>query len=384
MSHGDIYKATCKVNGKNYIGQANKFQGKLSDKWGYIKRWKSHVYEALHSKSDHCSLLNNAIRKYGPENFIIERIDEADDQDELDELETKYIEEYNSLVPNGYNLDTGGKKGYKVTNETKNKQSKVRLGMRKNKASRKYPEDNNLPKYIIAVRRNGIKKGFKILNFPIGVDKPEYINKYFNFTDFINENQCLDYANDYLENLKIKYNFVSKNSVENEDEVKPVPQKKNEKKKHELPPYIFPMHSKDSRRLLLGYYVEGPDYPFQVFTGKTNRWNLNAAKKYILLIDIKKCDENFEIPPLPDDLPKTRLRKNVNDNKLPKYMFSYKDYSNKNTNKIIGFYLKIDKLIINDKPYSKKFTIPTQTLEQKYDDCIEELRKQLTTHNITD
>ena len=152
----------------------------------------------------------------------------ADDQDELDELETKYIEEYNSLVPNGYNLDTGGKKGYKVTNETKNKQSKVRLGMRKNKASRKYPEDNNLPKYIIAVRRNGIKKGFKILNFPIGVDKPEYI-KYFNFTDFINENQCLDYANDYLENLKIKYNFVSKNSVENEDEVKPVPQK-NEKK----------------------------------------------------------------------------------------------------------------------------------------------------------
>ena len=111
---------------------------------------------------------------------------------------------------------------------------------------------------------------------------------------------------------------------------------------------------------------------------------LKCAKKYILLIDIKKCDENFEIPPLPDDLPKTRLRKNVNDNKLPKYMFSYKDYSNKNTNKIIGFYLKIDKLIINDKHYSKKFTIPTQTLEQKYDDCIEELRKQLTTHNITD
>ena len=50
------------------------------------------------------------------------------------------------------------------------------------------------------------------------------------------------------------------------------------------------MHSKDNRRLLLGYYVEGTDYPFQVFTGKTNRWNLNAAKKYILLIDIKICD----------------------------------------------------------------------------------------------
>ena len=32
----------------------------------------------------------------------------ADSQEELDLLEEKYIAEYNSLAPNGYNLRTGG------------------------------------------------------------------------------------------------------------------------------------------------------------------------------------------------------------------------------------------------------------------------------------
>lgn len=383
MSYGDIYKATCKVSKKSYIGQAKKHQGKFDDNWGYIKRWNSHIYEALNSEKDHCSLLNNAIRKYGAQNFTIERIDESDDQDELDELEIKYIQEYNTLVPNGYNLVKGGKKGNKVSQETKVKQSNVRLGMRKNKASRKYVEDNDLPKYIIAVRRNGDKKGFKILNFPVGIDKPEYLNKYFNFTDYKNEKDCLDSAIHYLENLKKEYKFICKNDVENENEVKQVSTKKTEKKQHQLPPYIFPIHSKDNCRLLLGYYVFGPDYPMKEFTDKTNRWNLNTAKKYILQIDIKKCDETFEIPPLPDDLPKTRLRKNKDDNKLPKYIFSVKDRKNKDI--IIGFTVLINQIKKdNGKSYSKTFIDPMQTLQKKYDDCIEELRKQLITNNITD
>jgi hypothetical protein len=89
MSYGEIYKATNKVNGKIYIGQCKKYQGKFDDVWGYEKRWKSHIYEALHSKDDHCSYLNNAIRKYGADNFILERIAEADDLEELDDSQKK-------------------------------------------------------------------------------------------------------------------------------------------------------------------------------------------------------------------------------------------------------------------------------------------------------
>ena len=74
---GDIYKLTSKTSGKCYIGQAKKFMGKDDDKWGYIKRWKTHVYEATSDKKDHCSVLNNAIRKYGKEDFIVELLCES-------------------------------------------------------------------------------------------------------------------------------------------------------------------------------------------------------------------------------------------------------------------------------------------------------------------
>ena len=95
MSYGDIYKATCIITNKSYIGQAKKHQGKFDNKWGYEKRWNSHIKEALKSKSDHCSYLNNAIRKYGYKNFTLELVDEADTKELLDELE-KHI--FNSLI----------------------------------------------------------------------------------------------------------------------------------------------------------------------------------------------------------------------------------------------------------------------------------------------
>lgn len=392
MSYGEIYSIKCKTSGKYYIGQCKKYQGKYHDKWGYLKRWSSHIYEALKSNNDHCSYLNNAIRKYGYDDFIIEKIDETYDQIELDKLEKFYIKKYNSFVPNGYNLDSGGKNGYIVSDETKQKQSKNRLGMRKNKPERKYSEDNILPKYIVAVRnKNGVIEAYKILNFPIGINEPEYISKYFYLSKKknITKQDAYDNAIEYLNELKKDYFFISKNktydengfSDSDEDEIKPIPSKKTERKKHQYPPYIEPIYTNDDRRLLIGYCVDGPKYPKKEFTGKTNRWNLNSAKKYILKIDIQNADEIFEIPPLPDDLPKTRLRKNINDNKLPKYMFSIKD--DENIKGIKGFSLKINKIIDeNGKSLSKTYSNPEKTLEQKYIECINELRNQLKIHNI--
>ena len=43
------------------------------------------------------------IEKYGLENFAFEILDSASSQEELDEQQLKYIEQYNSLEPNGYN-----------------------------------------------------------------------------------------------------------------------------------------------------------------------------------------------------------------------------------------------------------------------------------------
>jgi group I intron endonuclease len=103
---GTIYILKNKLDGKCYIGQT-------------IQK----VYNRLRDHRKAKSYIGNALRMYGEENFeriIIENVPD----DELDELEKKKIIEYNSLVPNGYNLDSGGNLNKHHHEETKKKMSK--------------------------------------------------------------------------------------------------------------------------------------------------------------------------------------------------------------------------------------------------------------------
>lgn len=50
------------------------------------------------------------MRKYGIDNFLIEKIDSADSPEELGEKERLYISQFNTQVPNGYNLTAGGER----------------------------------------------------------------------------------------------------------------------------------------------------------------------------------------------------------------------------------------------------------------------------------
>lgn len=95
--YGNIYKITNLINNKIYIGQTI---------YSIEERWKAHCTCVKYN--NHHSLFHNAIRKYGEENFKIELIDTADTFEELNEKEIKYIKEYNSLTPNGYNMTEGG------------------------------------------------------------------------------------------------------------------------------------------------------------------------------------------------------------------------------------------------------------------------------------
>lgn len=101
-----IYKLTNKITGKSYIGQTI-----LKNPW---RRIRTHF---LSSPSKKRYYINNAVIKYGKENFSWEIIDKADTQEELDHLEIKYIREHNTLTPNGYNEKTGGRGGSKMTPE---------------------------------------------------------------------------------------------------------------------------------------------------------------------------------------------------------------------------------------------------------------------------
>lgn len=107
-----IYKVTNKVNGKMYVGQ-HRYDGAGLDP----RYFGSGV------------LLKKAYDKYGIENFDMELIEECQDED-LNTLEQLYIEHYNTLKPNGYNLTKGGDGhlGYVIPDDIKNKISNSLMG----------------------------------------------------------------------------------------------------------------------------------------------------------------------------------------------------------------------------------------------------------------
>ena len=68
MSCG-IYKIENKINHHLYIGKAKNIEN----------RWRSHLFEARNNKKG-CTALNNAINKYGENNFILSIIENISEE----------------------------------------------------------------------------------------------------------------------------------------------------------------------------------------------------------------------------------------------------------------------------------------------------------------
>jgi group I intron endonuclease len=109
---GYIYKITNKVDGKIYIGQTIQV---------LEYRWRKH-----RNVGSNCCYLKRAFNKYGIDNFDFKLICICFDED-LNKYEIQYMEKYNSMVPNGYNLRKGGNSG-KHHEETKKKISESLKG----------------------------------------------------------------------------------------------------------------------------------------------------------------------------------------------------------------------------------------------------------------
>jgi group I intron endonuclease len=105
----EIYKITNLTTGKIYVGQAvsHILNHKKYRPYGYEGRFRCHISEAFSSKKNQSHFLNNAIRKYGVEDFVVDLI-ECCEIEKSDEREIHFIKELNSLYPNGYNLKNGG------------------------------------------------------------------------------------------------------------------------------------------------------------------------------------------------------------------------------------------------------------------------------------
>ena len=108
----DIYKITNVLDGKIYVGKAK----------NYKDRFNTHKKTALREGAS-SSHLYVAMRKYGVENFICEKIDESFTEEDLCRKEIFWIDKLDARNPDiGYNIAKGGNGGYtwsKLTDEEK-------------------------------------------------------------------------------------------------------------------------------------------------------------------------------------------------------------------------------------------------------------------------
>lgn len=91
-----IYLITNLITHKCYVGQSIDIN----------RRWLEHKARAF-DKNNNCydKPLYRSMRKYGVENFVLSVICECLPES-LNKLEAEYIQKFNCIVPNGYNVQT--------------------------------------------------------------------------------------------------------------------------------------------------------------------------------------------------------------------------------------------------------------------------------------
>jgi group I intron endonuclease len=162
----EIYKITNLTTGKIYVGQAvsHILNHKRYRPYGHEGRFRCHISEAFSTKKNQSHYLNNAIRKYGVVDFVLELI-ECCELTIADERETYYIQTLNSLFPYGYNLKNGGNV-FTHSDESKKRVSNGVISYYKDKKQERFQHvkqiDNDIEKYIKPLKRNNEQYGWYV------------------------------------------------------------------------------------------------------------------------------------------------------------------------------------------------------------------------------
>lgn len=97
-----VYLIWHKPTGKCYVGQTV---------MTVAERMRSHRSKAKNAKKCNEMAVTAAIRKHGWGEFDYAILEQCNDQDELNDTERYWINHYDSLAPNGYNIQAGGTLG---------------------------------------------------------------------------------------------------------------------------------------------------------------------------------------------------------------------------------------------------------------------------------
>jgi len=366
----EIYIIRNRENGMSFIGRAKKFLYSGKKPFGYLKCWEAHLRDYEKENDGDFPKLHKAMKEFGPSNFEIQKLCDCDDNQCIAKTK-EFIQLYNTLAPNGYNLTDGGKGGKKSqeaierqkiaiaqkTDEQKKQTSErlrqANLGKVQDKNSRKHAEDEALPKYISAIRKEDKLIGYRIDKFPTGVGEKK-IRKDFKCMD--NPKSALERAKKHLDELKLQYATPMQKDADEGCESHAC------KKAKQLPENIFPLYTEN--HTVKGYKVEGDNIPYREFTESyNNHVNLDRAVKYV-----EQTQQGIHNSP---DSDIKRRKKTIG--MLPKYM-RYVRYDG-----VIKGYA-IEGLTYTDDngktvEYSKNFTNQNHTLEENF---------QLAKNNLQD
>lgn len=121
-----IYAHINKVNGKIYVGQTKL---SVTERWGLNgQRYKR------------CSKIENAINKYGWDNFEHIVVMENLSKEMADIIEQQLILKYDT-IKNGYNLTSGGSKEFNRSKESLKKYREAKLGNKNPFYGKKHPKE---------------------------------------------------------------------------------------------------------------------------------------------------------------------------------------------------------------------------------------------------
>lgn len=126
-TQGGVYKITCAVDGRLYIGSS----------FCISVRWKEHRYQlglGVH-RSRH---LQRAWNKYGADAFTFEVLQYEGDRDRREALEQHFLDTLQPFGAKGFNSarEVGTTRGIKATDEQRRKKSEAQKGRRHSEASK--------------------------------------------------------------------------------------------------------------------------------------------------------------------------------------------------------------------------------------------------------
>lgn len=208
---GLVYKCIS-PNGKTYIGQhnTNTFnRRKYTHYKNYNRFLRQRCMNELLIKFNNniqlipkgfCTALYNAFFKYGINNFKWDIIQEDIPLSQLNEVEDRYIIQYNSLSPTGYNLKLNNHSKCIYSDETLMRMTnghKYSMDRNLNKYRSNKEELQGLPKHITFFTHNTIR-GYRIHNHPLCKNK-QFADS--NTDIVVLKQQVID----FLANLKVRY-----------------------------------------------------------------------------------------------------------------------------------------------------------------------------------